>query len=48
VSTRSSIWLAESKGKTVHLYWELTEREVENGRMIGAPVYIAVDAGDQD
>ena len=48
MSTRSSIWLGESKGKVVHIYWELAEREIENGRMTGAPVYFAVDAGDAD
>jgi len=46
MSTRSSIWLGESEGKAVHIYWELAEREIENGRMTGAPVYIAVDDGD--
>ena len=48
MSTRSSIWLGESDGKSVHIYWELGEREVENGRMTGAPVYLAVDNGDAD
>jgi len=46
MSTRTSIWLAESKGKCVHIYWELADREIENGRMTGAPIYIAVDAGN--
>jgi hypothetical protein len=27
MSTRSSIWYAEDEGKTVHIYWELAERE---------------------
>ena len=40
MSTRSSIWLGESDGNSVHMYWELAEREIENGRMTGAPVYI--------
>jgi len=31
VSTRSSIWYGEDDGKRVHIYWELAEREVENG-----------------
>lgn len=48
MSTRSSIWLGKSKGKCVHVYWELADREVENDRMIGAPIYIAVDAGKID
>jgi hypothetical protein len=48
MSTRSSIWLGESKGKYVHIYWELAEREIEDGRMTGASVYIAVDAGDEE
>ncbi len=48
MSTRSSIGLGESKGKCVHFYWELAEREIENDRMTGAPIYIAVDAGNVD
>jgi hypothetical protein len=48
MSTRSSIWLGESEGKSVHIYWELADREIENGRKIGAPIYIAVDAGNAD
>lgn len=48
MSTRSSIWLGESDGKSVHIYWELAEREIENGRMTGAPVYLAVGSGDPD
>ncbi len=46
MSTRSSIWLGESEGKCVHIYWELADRETENGRMTGMPIYIAVDAGN--
>jgi len=38
MSTRSSIWYAEKKGKTVHIYWELGEREMKNGRGVSAPV----------
>jgi hypothetical protein len=48
MSTRSSIWLGESEGKCVHIYWELADRETENGRMTGAPIYIAGDAGNVD
>ena len=48
MSTRSSIWLGESDGKCVHVYWELAEREIENGMMTGAPIYIAIDAGNAD
>ena len=48
MSTRSSIWLGEDKGKKVHIYWELAEREVEDGKMMQAPIYIALDAGDTD
>jgi hypothetical protein len=48
MSTRSSIWLGESGGKSVHIYWELADRERENGRMIGTPIYIAADAGNAD
>ena len=45
MSTRSSIWLGESEGKSVH--WELAERETATGRM-EAPIYIAVEAGNAD
>jgi hypothetical protein len=51
MSTRSSIWLGESEGKSVHIYWELADRDVELGRKIGkmvAPIYIAVDEGDSN
>ena len=48
MSTRSSIWLGESNGKFVHIYWELADREIVNGKMTEAPVYIAVDTGDED
>lgn len=48
MSTRSSIWLGGSKGKCVHIYWELADRETQNGRMTGVPIYIAVDAGNAD
>jgi hypothetical protein len=43
MSTRSTIWLGESEGRSVHIYWELADRETENGRMIGTPIYIAVE-----
>jgi hypothetical protein len=32
----------------VHIYWEFAEREIQNGRMTGAPVYIAVGGATQD
>ncbi len=48
MSTRSSIWLGESEGKCVHIYWELAERDVENEKRMRAPVYIAVDGGNAD
>jgi hypothetical protein len=53
MSTRSSIWLGKDKGKSVHIYWELADRETGNadaggGKMTGAPIYIAVDAGNTD
>jgi len=48
MSTRSSIWLGESEGKCVHIYWELAEREVEDEMRMRAPVYIAVDNGDAE
>lgn len=46
MSTRSSIWLGESDGNSVHIYWELADREIKDGRMTGAPIYIAVHKGD--
>jgi hypothetical protein len=48
MSARSSIWLGESKGKCVHIYWELADREIENDGVIGVPIYIAVDDGNVD
>ncbi len=47
MSTRSSIWLGQGEGKSVHIYWELAERETAAGRM-EAPIYIAVEAGNAD
>jgi|tagenome__1003787_1003787.scaffolds.fasta_scaffold20668917_2 hypothetical protein len=49
MSTRSSIWLANAGGKCVHIYWELGDRDIEQGKRLGrmvAPIYIAVDEGD--
>lgn len=46
MSTRSSIWLGESEGKSVHIYWELAEREVEEKKPMKAPVYIAVQGAN--
>ncbi len=48
MSTRSSIWLGESKGRSVHIYWELGERETRRGQTMRVPIYLAVDAGDAD
>jgi hypothetical protein len=48
MSTRSLIWLGESEEKRVHIYWELADRELRDGKMVGAPIYIAVDSGDAD
>jgi hypothetical protein len=45
MSTRSSIWLGESEGKHVHIYWELAERESDESAL-RAPIYIAADAED--
>jgi hypothetical protein len=45
MSTRSSIWLGEDRGRSVHIYWELAEREVADGKIMRAPIYIAADAG---
>jgi hypothetical protein len=47
MSTRSSIWLGESEGKTLHIYWELGDRELDGERM-RAPIYLAVDGGDAE
>ena len=48
MSTRSSIWLGESDGKSVRVYWELAERETEDGKIMRAPIYLAADAGDEN
>jgi len=48
MSTRSSIWLGENRGGYVHIYWELGERDSGDGKMMRAPVYIAVDPGDRE
>ena len=48
MSTRSSIWCGEDKGRFVHIYWELAEREIENDTMIAAPIYVAVERGDSN
>jgi hypothetical protein len=45
MSTRSTIWLGESAGKFVHIYWELPERDKVRERSV-APIYIAFDSGD--
>jgi hypothetical protein len=42
MSTKSTIWLGEDAGKTVHIYWELAERIPRKA----APVFISVHAGD--
>jgi hypothetical protein len=46
MSTRHSIWLGESQGKSVHIYWELAERE--DGEGMRVPIHLAVDAGNAD
>lgn len=49
MSTRSSVWLADAAGKCVHIYWELADRDIEEGKRMArmvAPVYVAVDKGD--
>jgi hypothetical protein len=48
MSTRSSIWLGESEGKCIHIYWELGEREPNEGIGMRAPIYVAADAGDAE
>ena len=45
MSTRSSIWLGANEGRSVHIYWELADRELTGERM-HAPIYLAVDDGD--
>jgi hypothetical protein len=47
MSTRSSTWLGESDGKSVHIFWELADREKVGERM-AAPIYLAVDYGHAD
>jgi hypothetical protein len=46
MSTRSSIWLGESQGQCVHIYWELAERDLQDGKRMSAPIYVAVDGGE--
>ena len=46
MSTRHSIWLGESQGKSVHIYWELAEREIGDGGTMRTPIYIVADAGN--
>jgi hypothetical protein len=48
MSTRSSIWLGENEGRWVHIYWELAEREIEDGKMMRVPIYMAVDSGNDE
>jgi hypothetical protein len=48
MSTRESIWCGEANGKCVHLYFELADREIVNGRMVGAPIYIAAEGTDSN
>ena len=47
MSTRASIWLGESAGKCVHIYWELAERESSDVGL-RAPIYVAVDDGNEE
>jgi hypothetical protein len=48
MSTRWSIWHGQDNGKTVHIYWELAERDVEDRTRMRAPIYIAVHYGNAD
>lgn len=51
MSTQESIWLGEYNGKSVHIYWELADRDIDLARKLGktaAPVYIAADQGNAD
>jgi hypothetical protein len=47
MSTRSSIWLGESEGKSVHIYWELADRKQKTAESPEHPIYIAVDADEE-
>jgi hypothetical protein len=47
MSTRSSIWLGESDGKSVRFYWELADREIGE-ETLRTPIYVAVDSGDSN
>jgi hypothetical protein len=45
MSTRQSVWVGENDGKTVHIYFELAERMLVDGRM-SSPIYIAAEGTD--
>ena len=41
MSTKSTIWYgADSKGREVHIYWELAERVPS----VSAPIYLEIEA----
>ncbi len=48
VSTRDSVWLGESGGKSLHLYFELAEREQADGQVLAAPLYLEASGVDSD
>jgi hypothetical protein len=48
MSTRSQIRSGKSEGKTIHIYWELADREVDDGKKMRAPIYIAVEGRNAD
>jgi hypothetical protein len=42
MSTKSSIYYAvDDSGISCHIYWELAERVLQQGRMVAAPVMIS-------
>jgi hypothetical protein len=46
MSTRDSVWIGENGGRSVHLYFELAERELDAGQIVAAPLYLAVSGVD--
>jgi hypothetical protein len=46
MSTRHSIWYGEEANKSLHLYFELAERERLSEQGLAAPVYLAASRVD--
>jgi hypothetical protein len=40
--------LGEHEGKSLHVYSELAEREMEGAKSVAAPIFIAVDKGNSN